>query len=503
LVILFINVIFHLSAFPGLHGDEAWVGLRALEIMQNEFFFVEGMNWYTGGAFPGLVAVMFSALGVSVFSLRLLVPVLNWAAIALVVLTFWHRGCVAFYAALLFASSLLFLYYSRVASEICAFENFTLALIIFALSRLSLPDRPRFGDVFLFFSAFAFGTWNHFIFLVAVVSFAIIALFISFQDRTPTGARIFLLGTLNLVVPTLLYYGKPHLRDGDFINHAMPLLLSGVTLLLGVSLLFVIMDRRISPSIARFLAAKPLLSRRLALLLSCSVFTGLIYAFREHLIPFFGTLSGLIMRERVVSYVAEPVDSVAGLLWAGVLVGVFFVFLIRATRSNHAGRPDSLTCVLLVWPVVFLAILNFVAPYTAERYYLIPHFLLLIALSLVFDEIPFLWRKALGVVLFIGFFQAQFFLLSEAMKTENRRPIEARFRRYHDTSAHFLRLNQLEGFLREKGVCEIESSSYFIYEPLKFLQKSLPPSCHEGRVARIEYCDTCQEPVPWFEITYK
>src|SRR5262249_19632287 len=282
---------------------------------------------------------------------------------------------------------------------------------------------------FLFFSAFGFATWNHFIFLVAVASFAITALFILFRDRNPAGGRLFLLGTLNLVVPTLLYFGKPHLRDGDFTNHAMLALVSGVFLLLGVSLLFVIMDRRISPTIARFLASKPLLSKGLASLLIFGMFAGLVYSSRKHhlmafyhLMAFFGTLSGVIPRGRIVSYVAEPVDSVAGLLWAAVLVGAFLVFLIRATRSDHADQPDSLRCVLLVWPAVYFVILPFVAPYTAERYYLIPHFLLLIALALVFDEIPFLWRRALGVVLIIGFFQAQFFLWSEVMKTENRRP---------------------------------------------------------------------------------
>src|SRR5262249_23478549 len=157
------------------------------------FFSVHGMNWYTGAAFPGLVAMMFSTLGVSVFSLRLLAPLLNWAAIALVMVTFWYRGRAPFYAALLFASSLLFLYYSRRAGETFAFDNFDLALIIFALSRLFSTDHVRFGNVFLFFSAFGFATWNHFIFLVAVASFAITALFILFRDRNPAGGRLFLL----------------------------------------------------------------------------------------------------------------------------------------------------------------------------------------------------------------------------------------------------------------------------------------------------------------------
>jgi hypothetical protein len=472
--------------------------------MQNGFSSVHGMNRYTGAAFPGLVAVTFSVLGVNVLSLRLLGALLNWASIALVMSTFWSRGRVSFYAVLLFASSLLFLFYSRVAWEVCAFENFTLALTIFALSKLLSADRPRFRHAFLFFFAFAFGTWNHFVFLTAGLSFTITALFIFLRDQSSEGTRIFLLSTLNLLVQSVLYYGAPRIADGDFLNHAMPALLSGIALLLGVTLLFIMIDRRISPLIVKFLAAEPLPRNRLGSLLMYFVFAGLIYTFREHFTTFLGTLAGVIMRERVVSYVTEPADSIAGLFWAVVLIGVFFSFLIRETRSNHARQPDALRSALLVWPAAFLAIIHFIAPYASERYYLIPQFLFLVALALVLDEIHFFWKRALGIVLIIGFTQGQFFFWSEVTKTENRRPIEFRFGPYYsDTSAHFLKLDQLEAFLREEGICKAESSNFFINEPLQFVQKSHPIFCRKNTVAQIEYCDTCQEPVPWFAITYR
>jgi hypothetical protein len=504
LITLLFAAVFRLSRFPGLHGDEAWAGLRAIEIMQNGFFSVHGMVHYIGAAFTGLVAVTFSALGATVFSLRLPGALLNWAAIALVMSTFWSRGSVPLYLGLLFASSLLFLFYSRVAWEVCAFENFTLVLIIFALSRLLSTDRPRFRHAFLFFFAFAFGTYNHFIFLAAALSFTIAALFISFRDQSAGGTRIFLLNALNLLVQAVIYYGKPRIADGDFLNHAMPALLSGGALLLGATFLFVIIDRRFSPLVVQFLAAKPFSQSRLGSLLMYFVFAGLIYAFREHLSSFFGTLSGVIMRERVVSDETELVDSVAGLFWAAVLLGLFLLFLIRATCSHGARQPDALTSVLLVWPAAFLAIFHFVTPHTAERYYLIPHFLFLVALALVLNEIHFFWKKALGVVLIIGFIQSQFFFWSEVTKTENRRPMEFRFGHYYrDTSAHFLKLDQLATFLREKGICKTESSSFFINEPLQFMQKTHPPFCRESAVARIEYCDTCREPVPWFAISHR
>ena len=100
------------------------------------------------------------------------------------------------------------------AWEVCVLHNFALALIIFALSRLMSTVRPRFEDVLLFISAFGFGTWNHFIFLGAVLSFTITAVFIRLLEQNAAGARIFLLGMWNLLVPTLLYYERSdHIRN--------------------------------------------------------------------------------------------------------------------------------------------------------------------------------------------------------------------------------------------------------------------------------------------------
>ena len=63
LLVLLIAVVFRLSRFPGLEGDEAWVGLRALTFLQDGFFSVHGMNWYTGAAFQWLVAADVFSIG--------------------------------------------------------------------------------------------------------------------------------------------------------------------------------------------------------------------------------------------------------------------------------------------------------------------------------------------------------------------------------------------------------------------------------------------------------
>src|SRR5580704_12381894 len=64
----------YLGSVPGLHGDEAWTGLRAFEILHGLRPLL-GMNEYTGPFHQYLVAGIFQMVGISVTSLRLMTAV--------------------------------------------------------------------------------------------------------------------------------------------------------------------------------------------------------------------------------------------------------------------------------------------------------------------------------------------------------------------------------------------------------------------------------------------
>src|SRR5882724_2651512 len=64
-----IELVFRLALFPGLHGDEAWAGLRALDFGASRT--LHGMTDYTGSLFVHLIAAQFFVSGASVFNLRL------------------------------------------------------------------------------------------------------------------------------------------------------------------------------------------------------------------------------------------------------------------------------------------------------------------------------------------------------------------------------------------------------------------------------------------------
>src|SRR5438132_1477176 len=81
LVALACVLCWHLGSLPGLHGDEAWVGLRAADILAGARPIV-GMNYYTGALHQYVVACCFLLFGAGTWTLRL--PSVIGALLALV-----------------------------------------------------------------------------------------------------------------------------------------------------------------------------------------------------------------------------------------------------------------------------------------------------------------------------------------------------------------------------------------------------------------------------------
>jgi len=112
------------------------------------------------------------------------------------------------------------------------------------------------------------------------------------------------------------------------------------------------------------------------------------------------------MLEGVVSYAPQPVEVTVGFLWVAVLIGIFLFFWIREALTRSVEQSDILRGAILLWPAAFFAILQFVIHETSPRYYLIPNFIIFVALALVLDEVRSFWKIIVTVVLFFGLFQA-------------------------------------------------------------------------------------------------
>jgi hypothetical protein len=486
-----------LPSFPGLHGDEAWVGLRALEQHANGMFTLRGMNGYTGSLFPQLVTLASSVFSPDVFSLRLPGAAFNCLALLLMTVALWKRGTAALCFLLLMGSSLLFLFYSRVAWEVNALQNFLLALIVLALTSLLRSTRSPPASVFLLFLAFTLGTWNHLIFMAAALSFALAAAVVALKWPDENSVKLLLLGCFNLVLQIVLL-ARHFVGSGPFLLHVLPALVVGVALVTLFSVAYVRAENHLLAAAFRAITRPPLVN--LGNGAAISAIAGSLLISPTSLLAFFGTVSGIIMLERVVSYAPGPIEMAGLHAYMALLIAAFAATLIARMRDAQDGRQDQLLNLLVVWTIIFFPALMIETRGLADRYYIIPQFLFFCAIALAIGDGPHRWRLPLHALLICGFVYAQVISFREILRDDNRPPFETfAYGSYGDTSRHFLRLDRLSGYLERRGLCRIESSNFFIAQPMQFWMAT-HARCDNRETVAIEYCTDCGGPVAWFEL---
>jgi hypothetical protein len=502
LVILSVSVVTiglftRLGSFPGLHGDEAWMGLRALEQQARGMFTLRGMNGYTGSLFPEIVTMSFSILSPTVDSLRLPGAILNGLALLLMTAALWKRGAAAIYFVLLMGSSFLFVFYSRVAWEVNALQNFLLATIFLALTQSLSRSRSSPGWIFLFLIAFSVGCWNHAIFASAALSFAAAATLAALKWPSEDSVKLMLVGHLNLLLQAVLLV-RHFVRDGPFTHHALPAIVAGLAAILAATRAYSSVEAYVVPAVLRVITDRRV-ARLASTLLLVSVALSLLVS-RTSDVSFFGTVSGIILLERVVSYVPGPVEMTALHARMAIFLAGFAAIMFAGFRSAQLPREQPILPLLVLWTIFYFPALRLAIPTVADRYYIIPQFLFFCSIALAIDSYPLQWRAPLQLVVLAGFIHAQTTLFREIVRDKDRPPFETfKYGSYSDTSRHFLKLDPLTDYLKAHGLCEVRSSNFFITQPMHFLMMTGRPCLATGYV-EVEYCKTCFAPVPWFEL---
>src|SRR5262249_45490085 len=179
-------------------------------------------------------------------------------ALLLMAAALWRRRAAALYFVLMMGSSLLFLFYSRVAWEVNAFQNFLLATIFLVLTQFLKKSRSASRWIFLFLLAFSVGCWNHAIFAAAALSLAGAATLIALKWPGEANVRLMLLGHLNLLVQAVLL-ARHFVGDGPFMRHALPAIAAGLMVILGATRVHVAAEAHLVPA-----ALKLVSERRLA-----------------------------------------------------------------------------------------------------------------------------------------------------------------------------------------------------------------------------------------------
>jgi hypothetical protein len=498
LMLLSLELFYQLPHFPGLHGDEAWVGIRALDIISGRSPSVHGMNLYSGALFPTIIGTAFHFMGASVLSLRLPAAILNLAALAIISTAFWNHSKVTLCVLVSFASSLFFLFYSRIAWEVTALENLLVALIIVSIRGILSNSPYRRLLVGTFFLAFAFGTWNHIIFSALALSLVVCALYMATKAPSTTHTSLLFLGILNLALCTIVAGVVFMTIDHSMLDH--PTTFAAIIFLLSTSATAIFLRLEVSFVLFAHTVSKrrPIATARTRNFILYFVLTALVLISPFNGTSFVGMTSGVLAMERIASHFPSAVEIIALYGRAAVLIGLAVILSYQYATSPELMLTAPFKALLLFLPFVFLIVMQCETLGLSDRYFIVPQMLLLVSVAQCLPEMPKSWQVTLGAALLIGLISSQQFFWQKVTESNSEIPIEFRYGFYFDTSKHFLKLDQLEAYLRGAGACDVRTDTYFIKQPLGFLFRAQP--CRGARIVHIGYCSQCQWPVHWFDI---
>lgn len=496
----------NLSSFPGLHADEAWVGLNANNIIYNGVRSIHGVNTYTSSLYSALVALGFMKFGVHLFTLRFVGVFLNLLSFAIVAFSYYKyvdKKATFLYLALLLSCSSLLLF-PRIAWEVCALQGFFLSIKFSILLKYFKGDKLNFVDVFAFFTLTSIGIINHFIFIFESLGFSLAALFLHLRYRDKATLELLYFSIFPVGLAAIIYFIKPPISEEIFQTYGYALLFLAITILAMASLLFIHTRFRIQELVDRSIAK---VFYAIALISGIAVVFFLLSKFYAlHTWSFFGTLSGIVVIERLSSYLLSSAEERWLEIAWGIILGIFLVRgfqkLLQFKNTTNTIQGEVFFYLYTLCSLLCISL----SPGNSDRYYIIPVYLFAASFPLVvrnhgiIGKTRYFWGILL-VILSSTLALEHSLLWRNIAELYNRPPVVVTYYNYRDRSSHFLKHNELLAFLRERKLCQIHiDTTFFIYFPLDFhfLTNRIP--CDRTRTARIEYCPHCLGEPKYFKI---
>lgn len=479
------QLFWRLGEFPGLHGDEAWVGLFSLRLWDRGLYTPHEMNTYTGALYGLLIGPVFERFGVGVWSLRSVGAVLNplaWLTLWAVVRRAAGPGAGLAWA-LLAATSGLVALKSRVAWEVYALQPLCAALALGAAVRLAEGGGRTWA--FLLSAACLLGVQNHFIFLSLPVAlaFAAAALFV----RRPAEPTALPAALAACAVSALLVLVKPRLTEQNWPALRAGLLAAFWLAPLGGVVLGEALGRRRDRVLAllRLPAWRGVWAKRgfVGLLAAAAWFHG--YAFVE-------TLSGVEVAKRLASlavpwYAAAPLYAVAaGLAWAALADSW------RRFEDGAADLPPG-AALLSVLPLAYAAVFIVFRNTSSMRYYVLANLIVLAALAASWP------RRSPGAparaALTAGALGVWAVFAAALLGPSDRPPLRFRVGWHREKSHDFLPKEDLWAFVERERLCAVAHDESMIDIPIHFRRQVRPiADCDRTRAVRTRYCSDCSAP---------
>jgi hypothetical protein len=483
-----------LGTMPGLHGDEAWFGLRAVAIAAGRDLSIHGMNGYTGSLFPYLVSISFGLFGRSVTSLRAVGVAANVAslAVAAVVCAIVGERRRSALPLLVFASASMFVTSeSRIAWEVAALNPLLASTLVLTCTLwLKREDglagtRLGVGAASLLFVS-SVGVFNHLIFVAFVFGLAAATLATATRYRTPGAAQLATMLALTLVSVALLAGVKLlAFRRG----WTAPEALGVVSSLLVVEM--AVLSRLFSrPSVVRALRER--IDRSAGqlswIVRAYFIAGGAVFAW-THLVAFVQSLSNEALARRLYSVSMPGPLLVASYVYAAMMLLLYATALARAERAISQPTPGEYLLVLL--PIGTAACLPALVMSNSIRHYILIATALLFAVASSFARLRLPMRRVIGALLasYAGVLNAFVgSILSEPAHYASVVPVRFRLGRAVETSAHFLSLRDVVARLRKDEVDIVRTSDpFFIAKPVLFYEACAPWPKKPGTAVTIDY----------------
>jgi len=487
-VLLGLLIFWKLDSVPGLNADEAWTGLRAMEIQRDGLTSPHGMNWYTAPIHAAMAAKTFDLLGTGTWQLRLPGAALNViaaAGMALFIAVLFGEAAMLVFSAILLASPFYFLE-AKIAWEVCALQNFLAAVMLLSAWRLFAGDKPSPTALLALLYSASLGALNHLIFMALPMGFA--AGFSPKALRGDARARFMTEAALwATLCAGLLLLTKKYTSDAFWLAHraiftsiftAAPAMCAA--LCLATRKLTARLWDRLPPALIR-------VGGKTAIFL---IYAGLAAFIWFHATAFMGILSGFNMFKRFFSLDLGFAGAVPMFIWAAVLMGAVLSGALKAFRSEDSDMKKLFAgCLLLGVTASFTLLRNT----NSSRYYIVPFLVFAFAAAVFLPDYLRGLKRNGRILMALCALLPLFFSVREMQQPLQRRPFHFTQGWHDETSARMLDVSPMSRIARAEKICIFAGDNFLVF-PTEFYYRSQKWECVPPRRLVMEYCYDCPTP---------
>jgi len=461
-----------LEELPGLHGDEAWAGLKADEFINSGVHETQGMTYYTGILQPGIVSFFFKKFGIGVVQLRVGGYIFNLLGITLLFFTFFKSGFhrMVLFLALLFGQSTLFLSVARVAWEVNTFTVFFIALLVWSCGNILKTKKDiRYLWITVFMLVNLMGTYNHILFSCFSVAIWFTTALCTYQHGRIKFLDFAVIVTLNLLnivmLATFVLYFHPWIT----------ILVPSFIIVIPIELWLIRM--MVHQNFHKFHWQPS--QKVFQLILALMIGSFLIF----HGMAFLDALSNYKTLVHLYSYEFNIVWKSTFILLGAVVATYLTKFLFDDIVQKEKPFPA-------LFIISYGGILSMYTISNSSRYYLVILTITYIYLAFKLADSRHMWHPLTLTLLVMTLLVNVFMLTIYVPAKRNIKAIQFTIGNGNEeTSAHFLPMESLVDSLRKHRINDIDcvSDQFFLENPIRFYYLIAPWQRVEGNGAMIYY----------------